>query len=170
MKSRKNIVFLGMMGSGKTSIGSLISKKLNLEFYDTDRLIEKELNLSIAKIFEMKGEDFFRNLEEKTTLNILKKKKIVISLGGGAFLNKNIRDEVQRNHFSFWLKCDEETIYRRIKNSSKRPIVNKLNKSELINLSKKRSKIYSKAMYNINCDNLTKNEIIKKVINIYEAY
>ena len=75
-----------------------------------------------------------------------------------------------KNHFSFWLKCDAETIYKRIKNSSKRPIATKLNKNELINLSKKRSKIYSKAMYSINCDNLTKNEIIKKIINIYETY
>ena len=75
MKSRKNIVFLGMMGSGKTSIGTLISKKLNLEFYDTDKLIEQELNLSIPKIFEKKGENFFREIEEKTVINILKKKK-----------------------------------------------------------------------------------------------
>ncbi len=170
MKSRKNIVFLGMMGSGKTSIGTLISKKLNLEFYDTDKLIEQELNLSIPKIFEKKGENFFREIEEKTVINILKKKNIVISLGGGAFLNKNIRNEIQKNHFSFWLKCNEETIYKRIKNSSKRPIANKLNKTEIINLSKKRSKIYSKAMYSINCDNLTKNEIMKKVINIYETH
>ena len=170
MKSRKNIVFLGMMGSGKTSIGSLISKKIKLEFFDTDRLIEQQLNLNIPKIFETKGENFFRELEEKITLNILKKKKIVISLGGGAFLNKNIRDEVQKNHLSFWLKCSDETIYKRIKNSTKRPIVTKLNKDELINLSKKRSKIYSKAMYSINCDNLSKNEILNKIFGIYENY
>ena len=91
MESKKNIVFLGMMGSGKTSIGQLVSKKLNLQFYDIDQIIEKELDMSISVIFERKGEEFFREFEEKITLKILKKKWIVISLGGGAFINKKIR-------------------------------------------------------------------------------
>ncbi len=170
MKSRKNIVFLGMMGSGKTSIGSLISKKLKLKFYDIDHLIEKELKLKISEIFKTKGEKFFRDFEEKITLNILKKKKIVISLGGGAFMNRNIRDEVLKSHFSFWLKTDAEIIFNRIKNNSKRPIAVKLSKNDLINLLKKRSKFYSKAMYSINCDNLSKNEILNKILGIYENY
>mgnify|MGYP001318509171 FL=1 len=170
MKSRKNIVFLGMMGSGKTSIGSLISKKLKLKFYDIDHLIEKELKLKISEIFKTKGEKFFRDFEEKITLNILKKKKIVISLGGGAFMNRNIRDEVLKSHFSFWLKTDAEIIFNRIKNNSKRPIAVKLSKNDLINLLKKRSKFYSKAMYSINCDNLSKNEILNKIFGIYENY
>ena len=73
MESKENIVFLGMMGSGKTSIGLLVSKKLNLQFYDIDQIIEKELEMSISDIFEKKGEKFFRDIEEKTTLKILKK-------------------------------------------------------------------------------------------------
>ena len=88
MKSSKNIVFLGMMGSGKRSIGFLISKKLNLKFFDIDNHIENNLGMKISKIFKDKGEKFFREYEEKITLNTLKKKKIVIGLGGGAFLNK----------------------------------------------------------------------------------
>ena len=72
MKSKENLVFLGMMGSGKSSIGSLVAKKLGLDFVDVDKEIEKELGLSISKIFESKGEDYFRKFEEKTTLKILK--------------------------------------------------------------------------------------------------
>ena len=68
MKSKKNLVFLGMMGSGKSSIGSLIAKKLQLNFIDIDNVIENELGLSIKKIFETKGENYFRKFEEKTTL------------------------------------------------------------------------------------------------------
>ena len=75
MKSKGNLVFLGMMGSGKTSIGKLFSKKYKLKFYDTDELIERDLGMKISKIFANKGEKFFRNSEEKITLNILKKKK-----------------------------------------------------------------------------------------------
>ena len=93
MKSKKNLVFLGMMGSGKSSIGSLIAKKLQLNFIDIDNVIEKELGLSIKKIFETKGENYFRKFEEKTTLKKLKSSSTVISLGGGAFSNKEIRKE-----------------------------------------------------------------------------
>ena len=168
MKSRKNIVFLGMMGSGKTSMGKLISEKLKLDFFDIDRCIEKKLNLKIVDIFKVKGEKFFREIEEKITLNTLNQKNIVVSLGGGAFLNKKIRDEVLKNHESFWLKLDPKTILKRIKNSPKRPIAIKANNNEHINLIKKRSKLYSKAVNHIDCDTLSKINIAKKIINIYE--
>ena len=169
MKSGKNIVFLGMMGSGKTSIGFLISKKLNLEFFDIDNHIENNLGMKISKIFKDKGEKFFREYEEKITLNILKKNNIVISLGGGAFLNKNIRNEILKNHFSFWLKLESDILIKRIKNSTKRPLAYNISDIELKNMIKERSKIYSKALYKINCNNLNKTKIMNKIINIYET-
>ena len=169
MKSKENIVFLGMMGSGKTSMGSLISKKLKLEFFDIDNEKERELNESISNIFKNKGEKFFREFEEKITLKILKKENVVISLGGGTFLNKKVRKEILSNHLSFWLNWNSDTLIKRIKNSHKRPISFQASNAELIDLIKKRSNFYSKALYKISCDNLTKNEIIKKVKNIYES-
>jgi len=168
MESKENIVFLGMMGSGKTSIGLLISKKLNLQFYDIDQIIEKELKMNISDIFEKKGEKFFRDIEEKTTLKILKKKWIVISLGGGAFINKKIREEILRNHLSFWLNWNSKTLIQRIKKNIKRPIALKSSTNELIDLIKKRSVVYSKSKYKINCEKLSKNEIVNEIINIYE--
>ena len=170
MKSKGNIVFLGMMGSGKSTIGKLFSEKMKLDFYDIDRYIEDKLHMSISNIFKKKGEEFFRKFEEKTTLNILRKKNIVISLGGGAFLNKNIQTEILSNHLSFWLKLDAEILIKRISNNQKRPLVMNLSKNELSDLIKKRSNIYSKALYSINCNNLTKIEVINKIINIYETY
>ena len=168
MESKKNIVFLGMMGSGKTSIGLLVSKKLNLQFYDIDQIIEKELEMNISVIFEKKGEKFFRDFEEKTTLKILKKKWIVISLGGGAFINKKIREEILKNHSSFWLNWSSKTLIQRIKNNKKRPIALKSSTSDLIDLIKKRSIVYSKSKHKINCEQLSKNEIVNKIIDIYE--
>ena len=168
MKSKENIVFLGMMGSGKSSLGSLISKKLNLDFYDTDNVIEKKTGMKISKIFKEKGEIFFRRVEEKISLEILKKDNIVIALGGGAFLNKKIMEEILKNHLSFWLKWNDKVLIQRIKNSQKRPLAFNLDDNELTNLIKKRSKIYSKAKFKINCNNLTKNQIVNKIINIYE--
>jgi shikimate kinase/shikimate kinase/3-dehydroquinate synthase len=170
MKSKENLVFLGMMGSGKSSIGSIVSKKLNINFIDVDHEIEKKIGMTIAKIFENKGERYFREIEELTTLKLLKKSKTVISLGGGAFLNNKIRREILNNHISFWLNWDIKTLVDRIKGSKKRPIALKTSKNELMELIKKRSIIYSKAVYKIDCENLTKNEIVKNVIEIYEAH
>ena len=170
MKLRENLVFLGMMGSGKSSIGSLVSKKLNIDFIDVDNKIEKKTGLKISKIFEKEGEKYFRQIEEIETLKSLKNKKTVIALGGGAFLNNKIKKEILDNHISFWLCWDIKTLVNRIKDSSKRPIVHKSSKVEIEELIKKRSIIYSKAMYKIDCENLTKNEIVKKIIKIYDNY
>ena len=168
MESKGNIVFLGMMGSGKTTIGKLFSKKQNLNFFDTDEQIEKSTGMKISKIFEKKGEKYFRELEEKTALSLLKKKGIVLALGGGAFMNKSIRKEVLENHISFWLNLNDKIIIERIKDSVKRPMAINSTKEELLDLLKKRSNIYSKALYKIDCDNLTKSEIVNKIIKIYE--
>ena len=170
MKSKENLVFLGMMGSGKSSIGLMVSKKLNIDFVDVDQEIEKKIGMTISKIFENKGEKYFREIEELITLKLLRKNKRVISLGGGAFLNNRIKKEVLDNHISFWLKWDIETLVDRIQNSQKRPIAFKSSKNELIDLIKKRSIVYSKAMYKIDCENLTKNEIARNITKIYEAY
>jgi shikimate kinase len=170
MKSKENLVFLGMMGSGKSSIGTMIAKKLKLDFVDIDKEIENELGMSIRKIFETKGENYFRKFEEKVTLKKLKLNTTVISLGGGAFTNKDIRKEVIKNHLSFWLNWNYEILLNRIKNSKKRPIAFNATDNELIDLIKKRSNIYSKALYEIKCDNLSKNEITKNILKIYETH
>ena len=168
MNLKKNLVFLGMMGSGKSSIGSLVSKKLKLEFIDIDNLIENETGLTISQIFEKKGENYFRNLEEKISLKILKTNNNIVSLGGGGFMNDKIRKEVLSNHLSFWLNWNSEILLSRIKNSKKRPLAFASSDLKIQDLIKKRSKIYSKAGFKINCNKLTKTEIVKTIIKIYE--
>ena len=169
MKSKKNLVFIGMMGSGKSSIGSIVSKRLNLNFFDIDQLIENDQKMRVSKIFEIKGETFFRNIEKKITLNVLMSKKGVVALGGGAFVTRAIKNEVLDNHLSFWLNWNVDTLINRIKNSKKRPLAINSSKNELIEIIKKRSIIYSKALYKINCENFTKQQISKKIIDIYET-
>ena len=168
MNSNKNLVFLGMMGSGKSSIGNLVSKKLDLPFMDIDNLIMENTGMSISEIFEKEGEDYFRDIEEKITLKFLKKIKNVVSLGGGGFINTKIRKEILRNHFSFWLNWDESILIKRIKNSKKRPLAFKSTDQEIRKIIRNRSKIYSNAQFKINCNKLTKTEIVKKIIKIYE--
>ena len=169
MKSKENLVFLGMMGSGKSSIGILVAKKLKLNFIDIDNENEKKLGTTISKIFENDGEDFFRKIEEKITLKKLKLYSSVISLGGGAFMNENIRKAVLKNHISFWLNWDHNILLRRIKNSKKRPLAIDSSDNQIIDLIQQRSNVYAKALFEIKCDNLTKNEVVNKIIKIYES-
>ena len=79
---KKNLVLLGMPGSGKSSLGKLLAKITGLKLYDIDKLIIEEIGLEIAEIFKIKGEEFFRKIEEKKTLEILKKSNNIIALGG----------------------------------------------------------------------------------------
>ena len=168
MNLNKNIVLIGMMGSGKSTIGYFLSKSTNLKYVDVDKLIEKETGLKIYNIFEKKGEEYFRNLEEKITLKLLRSKKNIISLGGGGFINKNIRKEVLNNNISFWLTWKSSTIIKRINKSNKRPIAFKSSENDLKKLVSDRSKIYSEANFKINCETLTKNMIVNEIIDLYE--
>ena len=167
MKSKKNLVLVGMMGSGKSTIGSLISKKLNLKFIDIDNVLENEAKMKISEIFEKKGENFFRNLEEKITLKVLSLTNNIISLGGGSFINEKIRKEILVNNLSFWLNCDAKALLKRIKKNRKRPVAFNLNDTEILELIEKRKKIYSKAQFKINCHKLKKTEIVNKILKIY---
>ena len=169
MKSKKNLVLIGMMSSGKSTIGGLLAKKLNFKFFDIDKIIENETKMKITEIFKIKGENFFRNLEEKTTIKLLNFSDVVISLGGGGFINETIRKETNTKSKTFWLNWNLDTLISRIRKKNNRPVALALNNDELKNLIIKRSKYYSKAKYKINCQKLTRPEIIKKILNLYES-
>ena len=106
---KKNLVLVGMMAVGKTTLGKIVAKKQNLEFVDTDLNIEKKNSMTINEIFNKKGEIFFRKEEEKEVLESLKKKNCVIALGGGAFLNDNLRKNILKDALSIWLDVDLKT-------------------------------------------------------------
>ena len=150
---KKKIVLIGMMGSGKSTIGRILSKTLKLNFIDTDVLIEKKCGLKIKEIFDKYGEKYFRDKEEKIVLNILlnDKKPCVLALGGGAFLNKKLQKVVLQKTISVWLDTNIELIYKRCKKSNKRPLLYENNDKKLkkiiINLLKIRNPIYSKAKF-----------------------
>ena len=156
------------MGSGKSTIGFLLSKNINSSFLDVDEFIEKETNLKIHDIFQKKGENYFRHIEEKITLKLLKNQGKIISLGGGGFLNKNIRKEILKNHISFWLNWKSSTLINRILKNKKRPIAFNSNENDLKRLISERASIYAEAKFKINCETLTKNMIVKNIIKLYE--
>ena len=166
-----NLVLLGMMGVGKSTLGKIVAKKLNLKFIDTDWNIEKKHSMRINEIFEQKGEEFFRREEELEVLECLKQNKKVIALGGGAFMNKNIRNSVLKNSLSFWLDLNLKTVHKRVKWNKKRPLLKKENADKIIKkLYLERKNIYKLAKYKINCNKLSKESIVKKILLFYENY
>ena len=168
---RKNLVLLGMMGVGKTTLGKIVAKKTGLKFIDTDTNIEENCLMKISEIFKKKGEKFFRLEENKEVLKSLKKSNSVIALGGGAFMGKTIRDSILKNAVSIWLDADLKDLNKRIKWSNKRPLLNEENNQKKINkLYDERKNIYKLANHKINCDNLSKESIAKKIITFYEKY
>ena len=166
---KKNLVLTGMMGVGKSTIGKKLSKKLRLKFIDVDKLIEQKEKRTISEIFKDKGEEYFRKIEKKISLKELKKINQVIALGGGAFMNFSIRKEVKNSAISFWLDVNLKSLIPRLKNIKKRPLLNEENLEELINkIYSERKKIYNESDYKIICDSLGTEEIIKKIVKLYE--
>ena len=168
---KKNLILLGMMAVGKTTVGKIVAKKQKLAFVDIDKLIEKENLMTISEIFTRKGEKFFREEEKKEVLKSLKKDNSLIALGGGAFMNKDVREKILKNSISIWLDININTLNKRIKWNQKRPLLKK--GSSLIKLDEiyaQRKDIYKLANFKIVCDNFSKSEISKKIIELYEKY
>ena len=165
INNKINISLCGMMGSGKSAIGKILANKLDYNFIDVDKMIEIDAKKTIKKIFEEDGEEYFRDLEEKITINILRQKKTIVSLGGGAIINKKIRNSIKKNSYNIYLNVDLDILIKRLKNSKTRPLIYKKNlKKELINLINIREKFYREA------DLIVKNEknIIVTTKNIIE--
>ena len=168
---KKNLVLLGMMAVGKTTLGKIVAKKQELKFIDIDTSIEKKNSMTIKEIFKKKGENFFRMEEEKEVLKSLEKNNCVIALGGGAFMNKTLRENILKNAISIWLNIDIKTLNKRVKWNRKRPLLKEeIGQKKLTKLYAKRKDIYKLANHKIVCDKLSKENIAEKIITLYEKY
>ena len=158
-----------MMGVGKSTIGKNLAKKLKYNFIDVDKIIEAKEGLSINLIFKNKSESYFRKIENDITLSQLKKDNSVISLGGGAFLNKTIRRNAKKFSTSFWLDVPVYELIKRLKKSSQRPLLFKKNIDETVKkIYFDRKKIYNEADFRIKCNSLKSSEIVNKILELYE--
>ncbi|BBA17149.1 shikimate kinase [Blattabacterium cuenoti] len=163
------ITLIGYMGSGKTTIGKMLSKKLDLDFYDLDVLFEKKYD-SILNIFKKKGELFFRNREHYLLKKILKQKnKYVLSVGGGTPCFYNNIYLLNKYSNTFYLKANGYTLFKRLfleKNT--RPLISHLSKNELfifiIKHLSKRSNFYDKSLGKINTYGKSKNDIVQEIM------
>lgn len=158
-----------MMGVGKSTVGKNLAKKLKYNFIDIDKLIETKEKSSISLIFKNKGESYFREIENEITLQELNKDNSVISLGGGAFLNKSIRSCVKKTSVSFWMDVSTNELIKRLKKTDKRPLLYKKDINDTIKkIYLDRKKIYNEANYKVKCTLLKSNEIVNKILKLYE--
>ena len=171
----KKLFLVGFMATGKTTIGKKISSKLNIPFFDSDKELEFYFNISINDFFKAHGEDKFRQIEEKIILDKIESNNMngfVMSLGGGAYLNKNVRQLIDSVGISIWLNGNIDIIYNRIKNSkNERPLAKKFDtKEKLKKLLNERVFYYQKASIKVNIIKTSKEimtEIILKKIRDY---
>ena len=162
----KTLVLVGMMGSGKTSVGKELAKYLTILFFDSDKVIEEKCSKKISEIFHLKGEEYFRIIEEKVCCKLIDGEPKVLSLGGGAFLNKNVRKKTKKYGTSIWIKPSLNTIFQRLETSKKRrPKLDYRNlKNSIKEIYENRKKIYKKADYTIIIKSDNKKQIIKKIL------
>ncbi|QIB25998.1 shikimate kinase [Caloranaerobacter azorensis] len=167
---KNNIVLIGFMGTGKSHVGRYISKKLNMEFYDTDNIIEKKYGCSISYIFERYGENYFRKIESEVISNVSQNRNIVISTGGGVVLDKSNIEMLKKNGVIFLLDGSFDTIVNNLYgNVEKRPLLKGTDwKKKANELFLRRKKLYyNSADYIIGIDNKKGNAIAEEIINIY---
>ena len=155
---------IGMMGSGKTSVGKLLAKKLQFSIIDIDKEIEKNEKLSIKEIFEEKGENYFRAIESKYLLR--KRNSAVVSCGGGIILNKKNREFLKTSGYTIYLKSSILTLEKRLLNENGRPLLSNDNlKETLINIYSKRKTLYtSSANTTITTDRRSVREVCELII------
>ena len=127
------IILVGMMGAGKTTIGKILSNKLNYDFIDLDKVIEEKSGVKINTIFEIEGESGFRDRELQVLSDSLEKDKVIISTGGGIVTNEKSRAQlIKHNALIIYLKANLQTLCNRLKNDNSRPILNVDDKEQVI--------------------------------------
>ena len=169
-KKHKNIALIGHMGSGKSLIGRIIAKKLNIQHFDSDNLIEKLSKKKINEIFSLQGEIKFRKIEEKVILSLMGEKNIVLSLGGGSILSKKTRDFLKNDFITLFLDVNIKILVERLKNNIKRPLLIDVDiEKKIKQLDRIRKKYYLLA--DVIIDNNSKpEEIVEIFLSKYKKF
>lgn len=161
---KKNIVLIGMMGSGKSTIAKLLEKRLRLKRYSTDEIIEAKTKKSITELVASKGWDYFRLKEERVVAQLSKKKGVIIDTGGGVILNPANLKALKNNGIVFFVKASPASIYKRIKNEKHRPLLQVPNPlGEIRRIYKERLPLYSRADVVIHASTASFDKAIAKI-------
>lgn len=168
---RRNLVFVGLMGAGKSAIGRMTAAQLGLPFIDTDTEIERVSRMTISELFAAYGEEEFRALETRVIKRLLRSGPRVVSTGGGAFINEKTRKQIERGGISLWLKADLEVLWERVNKRDHRPLLKTENpKQTLENLMNQRYPVYELADMTVHSRDERKETIVNEVLEAIIEY
>ncbi len=166
---KSNLILIGFMGSGKSTVGKILSKSLEMKFFDTDLEIEKEQGKKVQDIFSERGEDYFRQLEKDMAMKLSKMNNAIISTGGGIILNEINIENLKKDGVVFFLDVNKKNLYKRLQNTKGRPLLegdelwNKINNV----LSSRMEKYLKSADYTIKVGNEVPYETAEDIKKIY---
>jgi shikimate kinase len=162
---RRSIVLVGMMGAGKSSIGRRVAARLTIPFVDADAEIELAADMTIAEIFAVHGEPYFRAGEARVIARLLERGPQVLATGGGAFMNAQTRAALQEKAVSVWLKADLDVLTRRLRRRNDRPLLKTDDPvATLTNLLQMRDPIYANADVTVLSRDVTHDVIVDEII------
>ncbi|MBO9125873.1 MULTISPECIES: shikimate kinase [unclassified Rhizobium] len=166
----RNLILVGLMGAGKSSVGRIVATQLGIPFIDSDAEIERVSRMSISELFAAYGEDEFRALEGRVMKRLLKGGPRLVSTGGGAFINDRTRKHIKRGGLSVWLKADLDVLWERVNKRDTRPLLKTENpRQTLENLMNARYPIYEQADLTVLSRDVRKevmaDEVLKAVID-----
>ena len=167
IKLNQNITLIGMPGSGKTVIAREIKKLVHCSVVDADDEIIVAAGRPISDIFQDFGEKDFRNGERRVIERILKDSNIILSAGGGAYINPQTRSIIDANSYTIWLDIDMETLWRRVKNKKHRPMLRCINpRQTLQDLYDTRTPLYALSNLHVKHEKMTVPQMAKKIVEL----
>jgi shikimate kinase len=169
--SRTTIVLVGLMGAGKTSVGRRLAARLGLTFVDADTEIEAAAGTSIAAIFEVHGETYFRDGERRVISRLLNHSGQVLATGGGAFMIPETRRLIKERAISVWLRAELDVLLERVMRRDNRPLLKESEPREILaTLMKERYPVYAEADIAVDSVDVPHEVMVERVVRALEAY
>ncbi len=166
----RSIVLVGMMGSGKTSVGRRLATRLGLDFADADAEIETAAGMTVPEIFAKHGEPYFRDGERRVVARLLEEKQRVLATGGGAFMAAQTREKVAKHGVSVWLKADLDVLLRRVRKRSNRPLLANVDAEETLKrLIADRYPVYGLADFTVISREGPHENVLENILAVLEA-
>lgn len=167
MRENKNIVLVGFMGAGKTSVSQKLAEILKRPCVSTDRAIEEKEKRSIVEIFKVSGEEYFRQREKEIVQELSQKENLIIDCGGGVVLQQENIDRLKENGILIYLSADPQVIYRRTKDRLHRPLLNVPNpQMKIRELLEQRKFYYEQAHCTIDTSDLSADQSAQKILKL----
>jgi len=171
LQTKKIVAIIGLMGVGKTTLGHKLAEKMGYYFVDSDLEIEDREKKSITEIFATKGEKYFREVEKSVIHEIVaREENVVLSLGGGAFINEEVRKILREKAITIWLEAPLDVVLHRLSGKTNRPLLNNKNRREVLEeLAAKRYPIYALADFKVETSNGGHESSIGKILNFVKT-